>query len=254
MTLDVLLTATTARDRQLCLDLGEQLQQRGAALRELGRVPVDAVGQHGHARSLCGLRGRPCNHVRVTRIYLEVGQKWTFACALDWPGWCRRAKGDEAAVEELLAYADRYTAAIGSPVAADEPTIVGRVTGNATTDFGAPAVATEWDLETLDDAGLDRQLQLLTQIWASFDQVVEGAPAALRKGPRGGGRDRDDVRRHVMEAERSYAPKAGARVPPRTDWEQQRAMIAEAFRRRAEGAWPPRYVLRRMAWHVLDHA
>ena len=191
----------------------------------------------------------------MTRVYLECGQKWTFACALDWPGWCRRGKGDEAAaVEELLAYADRYAAAIATPLPDEHVTIVGRVAGNATTDFGAPAIPTEWDLEALDDAELDRQLHLLTQIWNSFDGVVALAPAELRKGPRGGGRDRDDVRRHVMEAERSYAPKAGARVPPRTEWEQQRAMIVDAFRRREDGQWPARYVLRRMAWHVLDHA
>jgi len=190
----------------------------------------------------------------VTRVYLECGQKWTFACALDWPGWCRRAKGGEPAVEELMAYADRYAAAVGTPLPPEEPTIVGRVSGNATTDFGAPAIPTEWDVERLDDAELDRQLSLLTGSWAYFDTVVAAAPSALRKGPRGGGRDRDDVRRHVMEAERGYAPKAGARVPPRTAWEEQRAMISDGFRRREDGQWPARYVLRRMAWHVLDHA
>jgi len=190
----------------------------------------------------------------VLRVYLENGPKWTFACALDWPGWCRRGKGDEPAVEELLSYAARYAAAVGALEATGDPTIVGRVTGNATTDFGAPAVATEWDLETLDGAELDRQLRLLTQTWNYFDTVVTNAPASLRKGPRGGGRDRDDVRRHVIEAERGYAPKAGARIPPRTPWEQQRAMITDAFRRREDGQWPARYVLRRMAWHVLDHA
>ena len=190
----------------------------------------------------------------MTRVYLECGRKWTFACALDWPGWCRRAKGDEAAVEELLTYADRYAAAVGAPVTTGEPKIVGRVAGNATTDFGAPAIPTEWDLEVLDDAELDRHLHLLAQVWSYFDTVVTTAPAALRKGPRGGGRDRDDVRRHVMEAERGYAPKAGARVPPRTGWQQQRAMITDGFHSREVGQWPPRYVLRRMAWHVLDHA
>lgn len=190
----------------------------------------------------------------MTRVYLECGQKWTFACALDWPGWCRRAKGDEAAVEELLSYADRYAAAVGPSFVPAEAAVVGRVTGNATTDFGAPAVPTEWDLEALDNAELDRQLNVLARTWQYFDAVVANAPAGLRKGPRGGGRDRDDVRRHVMEAERSYAPKAGARVPPRTPWEQQRAMITDAFGRREDAQWPARYVLRRMAWHVLDHA
>jgi len=190
----------------------------------------------------------------VTRVYLECGPKWTFACALDWPGWCRRAKGDEAALEELLSYTGRYGAILAGEFAPEEPTVVGRVTGNATTDFGAPAVPTQWDLEALDDTELDRQLQLLGLAWSYFDGVVAAAPTGLRKGPRGGGRDRDDVRRHVMEAERGYAPKAGARVTPRTDWAQQRAMIADAFRRREAGQWPARYVLRRMAWHVLDHA
>ena len=190
----------------------------------------------------------------MTRVYLESGRTWTFAAALDWPGWCRRGKGDDAAVEALLSYADRYGAAVGADVTGDEPTVVGRVAGNATTDFGAPAIPTEWDLEVLDRAELDRQLNLLEACWRYFDTVTAAAPAQLRKGPRGGGRDRDDVRRHVMEAERSYAPKAGTRVPPRTAWEQQRAMITDGFRAGADSQWPPRYVLRRMAWHVLDHA
>jgi hypothetical protein len=35
-------------------------------------------------------------------VFLERGRTWTFASALDWPGWCRRAKGgDEAALEAL---------------------------------------------------------------------------------------------------------------------------------------------------------
>src|SRR4051794_352757 len=70
MSFDVLLTATTARDRQLSLDLGKQLQQGGASLGELWRIPVDAVGQHRHARSLCGLRRWPCNHGPGT-MFLE---------------------------------------------------------------------------------------------------------------------------------------------------------------------------------------
>jgi hypothetical protein len=44
-------------------------------------------------------------------------------------------------------------------------------------------------------------------------------------------------------------------VPTRTPWAQQRAIIADTLRRGEAGtAWPARYVLRRMAWHVLDHA
>ncbi len=33
-----------------------------------------------------------------TRVQLELGKRWVFASALDWPGWCRRGKGEEAAL------------------------------------------------------------------------------------------------------------------------------------------------------------
>ena len=35
------------------------------------------------------------------RVYLEEGKHWCFAAAIDWPGWCRRANSDEAAIEAL---------------------------------------------------------------------------------------------------------------------------------------------------------
>ena len=196
----------------------------------------------------------------MLRVYLECGAKWTFACAFDWPGWCRRARGDEEAIEALLGHASRYAAVVGEPsLAADEQVqVLGRVQGNATTDFGAPAVPSEWDLERLNGAELARQVQLLERCWHYFDGVVKSAPSQLRKGPRGGGRDRDEVARHVMEGERGYAPKAGVRVPPRTPWDRQRTLITDALRGGAgsesETKWPTRYVLRRMAWHVVDHA
>jgi hypothetical protein len=198
-----------------------------------------------------------CDDERMIRVYLECGAKWTFACAVDWPGWCRRAKGDEEAIESLLAYAPRYAAAAAdkSLKIDDEVHVIGRVQGNATTDFGAPAISGEWDLETLDGTELERQVHLLEQSWRYFDGVVQRAPLDLRKGPRGGGRDRDAVGAHVIEAERAYARKVGARVPPRTPWEQQRALIADALRRaETDTAWPARYGLRRTAWHVIDHA
>ena len=191
------------------------------------------------------------------RVYLECGAKWTFACALDWPGWCRRGKGDEAAIEELLAYAKRYAAVVDdkTPVRDHDVQVVGRIQGNATTDFGAPAMPGEWDTEPLDAAERERQVRILESSWRYFDEVVRTAPEELRKGPRGGGRDRDAVRRHVIEGERGYAPKTGVRVPPRTPWEEQRTLITEALRRGGtDTKWPTRYVIRRMAWHVIDHA
>jgi hypothetical protein len=189
------------------------------------------------------------------RIYLEVGKRWVFACALDWPGWCRRAKGEEAAMDALVAYAPRYRVAIGPAFGFGKLEVIGRLEGSATTDFGAPAAIGPWDAEPLSTSELQRQLAVLDAAWRTFDAVVTAAPPALRKGPRGGGRDRDQVAEHVRGAERAYAARAGTRVPPRTPWAEQRALITGVLGRAdANGAWPRRYALRRIAWHVLDHA
>lgn len=37
----------------------------------------------------------------MVRVYFEVGKVWVFACAVDYPGWQHRAKGEEAALETL---------------------------------------------------------------------------------------------------------------------------------------------------------
>jgi hypothetical protein len=133
--------------------------------------------------------------------------------------------------------------------------VIGRVPGDATTDFGAPGRPGEWDDEPLSAAEADRLAGLLERCWQAFDAVVAGAPAELRKGPRGGGRDRDRVVEHVREAERAYARKLGVRLPPRTPWPAQRAALLAALRAGApDGSWSARYALRRIGWHVLDHA
>ena len=62
-------------------------------------------------------------------------------------------------------------------------------------------------------AALDWLAGLLAGSWRVFDEVVASAPAQLRKGPRGGGRDRDAVPDHVREAERTYARRIGVRLP-----------------------------------------
>jgi len=191
----------------------------------------------------------------ATRVYLEVGRSWTFACAVDWPGWCRRGKTPEEALETLRAYAPRYAAVGGRAFKPTTFDVVGRVAGNATTDFGAPSVTGTWDDEPLSAKERDRLADLLEKTWQAFDSAAAHAPAALRKGPRGGGRDRDAIAAHVREAERSYARKVQVRVPPRTSWAEQRAAITEAVRGGADsGSWPLRYLVRRIAWHVMDHA
>ena len=189
-------------------------------------------------------------------VALEVGRTWTFASALDWPGWCRRGKGEEDALEALRQYAGRYKAAVGRAFRAPkEFTVVGTVPGNATTDFGAPSVVGPWDSEPLPRAEAERMARLVAAAWTSFDAVVAGAPAKLRRGPRGGGRNRDAIVDHVQEAERAYGRKFGVRLPPRTPWPEQRDALLAAMRGGdTDSAWPVRYAMRRVAWHVLDHA
>ena len=190
-----------------------------------------------------------------TRVYFEEGKSSVFAAAIDWPGWCRSAKTMDLAIEALLDYQDRYAAVLSVPFKPGNLDVVGTVAGNATTDFGAPAVDTPWDAEPISSRDLKRQVQVLDDCWTYFDAVVESAPATLMKGPRGGGRDRDGVVAHVREAERHYCSKLGTRVPPRTPWAEQRTVVTTALLAGSpEGTWPSRYSLRRLAWHVLDHA
>ena len=191
----------------------------------------------------------------ATLVYFEEGRSSVFAAAIDWPGWCRRAKTTDLALDALRDYQDRYAAVLTVPFKPATFEVVGAVKGNATTDFGAPAVDTPWDAEVITSRDLKRHVAVLQDCWAYFDAVVGAAPPTLAKGPRGGGRDRDAIVAHVREAERHYCSALGTRVPPRTPWLEQRATITAALLAGSPGGkWPSRYSLRRLAWHVLDHA
>ena len=197
--------------------------------------------------------------------YLETGRRRTFVAAVDWPGWCRAGRDEAAAVETLLAYESRYrvvsdTAGLELPVAG-EVEVVERVVGDATTDFGAPGKIPGLDHAPLEDQPLADQVALLQASWRLLDEVAVSAPEHLRKGPRGGGRDRDAVVAHVVEAEASYARSLGLRKvrrPAPTDASalaQLRERVVGALRGEVdtEAKWPVRYAVRRLAWHVLDH-
>jgi hypothetical protein len=190
----------------------------------------------------------------VTRVYLEAGSKRVFACAVDWPGWARSASTDGAAIEALLTYAPRYAAVAGPGFAPGEPSVVARLAGNATTDFGAPNARGQWDDDPLPPAEADRLTGVLEASWAALDRVAAAAPVELRKGPRGGGRDRDEVVGHVRESERADGRRIGLRLRRGTPWPEQRAAVAAALRAGApEADWPARYVVRLLTGHVLDH-
>lgn len=207
----------------------------------------------------------------MTDVYLESGSKRVFACAYDWPGWCRAGKDEAMALAALRAYAARYApvakrAQIAFDVgSAGDVRVAERLKGSATTDFGAPDAVAKRDSKLLSAAEGRRQASLVTAAWAALDAVIAQAPAQLRKGPRGGGRDRDQIADHVLDAEVAYARKLGLRLkqPVKDDRPaiaEFRAAISDALAQASTGAspvekgWPQRYAARRIAWHALDHA
>jgi hypothetical protein len=207
--------------------------------------------------------------VADTRVAIETGTKRVFASALDWPGWCRAAKTEQLALAALASYAVRYavvpaTANIQFPKRADL-SVVERLRGDATTDFGAPSAPAKLESEAMSRAEVERMCALVSAAWTVFDQVVKAAPAELRKGPRGGGRDRDKIVDHVLGAESGYAPKLGLKlaqpsIGDRAAISARRQALLDAFRAGADGkpmrerGWTARYAARRIAWHTMDHA
>ena len=192
------------------------------------------------------------------KVYVEAADKKAFACAVDWPGWCRSGKDEDAAVAALVAYEDRYAEVArlaGVPFRPGAPEVVARIPGNATTAFGAPGVVPELDVGV---KATDTLIDLLQASWTYLDRVAASAPAELRKGPRGGGRDRDKMLQHVVAAEAAYARKIGVKHNEPESAAAVQAMrddIVAALRAGGKDAkWPPRYFIRRTAWHVLDHA
>jgi hypothetical protein len=206
---------------------------------------------------------------RRVAVYLEHGPKKTFACAVDWPGWCRVAREDDAALQMLADCAPRYArvavrAGLKLPVTrSPEFDVVAHVTGTLTTDFGAPDVEAPSDRDPVGAAEAKRMAALLSAAWDELEDVAAHAPASLRKGPRGGGRDRDAMVSHVVGAERSYARKMDVRMTA-AEWRsggiaELRSRILAVVSRPSDGrpvterGWPVRYMVRRMVWHVVDH-
>ena len=184
------------------------------------------------------------------RTYLEVGRKRTFAGALDWPGWCRAGRDEAAALEALHGAGPRYARVLRGARLGFEPpkdpsrfTVVERLQGDATTDFGAPSIAPKADARSIEDAELRRSRSILRACWRSFDAAVDGARGkTLAKGPRGGGRDLRKIVDHVVDAEGSYLRMVGRKV----DAGARRTSPNAPTRRSLRHSRPPREpVLRR---------
>jgi hypothetical protein len=201
----------------------------------------------------------------------EVGATKTFVWAIDWPGWCRGGKDRDLAIEALIAARGRYAkvarrAGLELPqVDADDINLVESVGGGGGTDFGVPSSITKLDRRRVTTADAERLAGLVEAAWVIFDRVAERSPAELRKGPRGGGRDRDKMIGHVIEADHAYAREIGVRLPEpsisdRNAVDAERAAVLEVLRRPSDGSpladrkWTLRYAARRIAWHALDHA
>lgn len=212
-------------------------------------------------------------------VYLEVGSRRTFAGAIDWPGWCRGGRDEAAALASLVDYGARYARVVGSaslgfkaPADASDLTVAERVQGNATTDFGAPAIAPASDARPVSDAELSRLHAILRSCWRAFDGASESAQGKqLRKGPRGGGRDLESIIHHVLEADGAYLGRLGWKFESNQEGDmaerlrQVRQVVLKALEStvhtdspktgpRGGARWQQLYFVRRVAWHVLDHA
>ena len=211
------------------------------------------------------------------RTVIDRGPKGKRAVAfsMDWPGWSRGAKTAELALETLESYRERYR-----PIAdlagmtrefdtAGPIEVVEDKVGTGSTDFWgisfSPSSAEQQ--EPMGEAELERGITLLQASWAFFDGVAARVSSEMRKGPRGGGRDRDHIIRHTIRVEsEDFARKVGLRIPEgaalRPEGLRQyresyvagmRAYNAGEVDRRMR-SWTLPFLIRHSAFHTLDHA
>lgn len=213
------------------------------------------------------------------KVFIETGKKKIFVGAVGWPGWCRSARDEITALQAVIDYGPRYAQVLHSteidfqvPNDASDLMVTERHDGNATTDFGAPAIILDADREPIDQMEFERLQTILLACWQAFDSAVQRAAGReLRKGPRGGGRDVEKIIDHVLEADRGYLTrlawkhKREGENNPVEELSRTRRAILNALEAAVNGdlpeqgprggiIWPPRYFIRREAWHVLDHA
>ena len=210
------------------------------------------------------------------RTVIERGPKGkrSVAFALDWPGWSRGAKTAELAAETLESYRVRYRpiAALAGMErefdAAGPLEVVEDRVGPGSTDFwGISFAPSSTEQGPVSEADVERGFTILQACWAFFDGVAARVSPEMRKGPRGGGRDRNRIIRHTIRTEsEDFAKQVGLRIPEeaalspdglqthrREYLAAMRAYNAGEVEKRMR-SWTLPFLIRHSAFHTLDHA
>ena len=206
------------------------------------------------------------------RVILEIGKKRrVVAGATDWPGLDRWGTSEDDALDKLTSYLPRYKGVAERAglaarfVRARAVDVVERVPGSSSTDFwGIAHVPSQIEAEVLAPAPLERRLDLLRACWAWFDDVAARVSSELRPQPRGGGRSRDQIIRHVyLNEPEQFTRKVEVRTPldvvatPDGLAAHRQACLDAIRAYNAEGkparTWPIQFLIRRLAHHVTDH-
>lgn len=199
--------------------------------------------------------------------------KKAVAFAVDWPGWSRGAKSPERALALLESYRERYRpVAVGARMsddfdAAGPLKVAEDEVGTGSTDFwGISFSPSGVEHEPMDATEIDRKIRLLRACWGFFDLAAARVSAQMRKGPRGGGRDRDQIIGHTIRTEsEDFAKRLGLRIPeggaltPKAlrDYRDTYVAAMRAYNA-GEGkrmrSWNLPFLIRHSAFHVMDHA
>ena len=192
------------------------------------------------------------------RLFVEETPKKVFVSALDWPGLARGAKTEDLAVEALVAHLPRYAKVARKAGERFDPhdldiEVVSRATGDAGSAFGIPSLVAPEDGEPVDAREATRIASIVEASWDVFHSIASDAPESLRKGPRGGGRDRTKIIEHVTLADGGYARSMGIKGDPETadglaTLRAAMGLPSDVVRSTSSTA------ARRVAWHALDHA
>ena len=207
------------------------------------------------------------------KVILEIGKKRRVAAAAyEWPGLDRWGTSEDDALAKLESYLPRYAAMAERAGMAksfkpsSDLEVIERVPGSSSTDWwGVAHVPSETEREVLSAKDLERRIDLLEAAWAYFDDTADSVSEELALGPRGGGRSRDEIVRHVYASERhnfwrkvAIREEDGVRLTP-AELAAFRKQYLEAIRAynavgKPARSYPIQFLIRRTAQHVMDHA